>query len=301
MTTTCVSDQQTQAEQYFRRAANDWRAKASGERGGNVIQQRNDYVLEAAGNVPRLACALDIGCGTGELACALARRGAQTVGVDFAAEMIELSRKSADAEQITGIEFIHASIFDYDPGDTRFDLISANGFIEYISPDQLAQLLAQCSRQLGDDGVLVVGSRNRLFNAVSFNDFTRMEIEAGDLLDLMYEIMVISEQATRQDLLDALRKTVPCSITNVSSHPRTGVEVATRHQYTPAQLVHLFARYGFETTDVRALHCHAAGPRFARDYPDKHQMLADYVQNYANDSHYLLPFASTFMIQAVKA
>lgn len=298
--TTSVSDQQTQAEEYFRHAAREWREKASGQRGGNVIRQRNGYVLRAADGLPRLAHALDIGCGTGELTCALARRGARTVGVDFAAEMIELCRQTARAEQLANVEFVEASIFDYDPGDRRFDLIAANGFIEYISPAELTRLLEQCHRQLNDDGVLVVGSRNRLFNAVSFNDFTRMEIEAGSLMDLVYEIMVISEQASRADLLAALRKTVPCGLADVATHPRTGIAVATRHQYTPAQLVHRLARHGFRTIDIQPLHVHAAGPRFAQDHPAEHQMLAEYVQQYADQRPYLLPLASTFMIQAVK-
>src|SRR6516162_2771848 len=39
------------------------------------------------------ARALDLCCGTGDLAMGLARRGAQVVGVDFSAAMLEVARE----------------------------------------------------------------------------------------------------------------------------------------------------------------------------------------------------------------
>jgi 2-polyprenyl-3-methyl-5-hydroxy-6-metoxy-1,4-benzoquinol methylase len=295
------SEQQSQALEYFRKVAADWRRKAetASFRAVNVIEQRNQYVLTVARERARLERTLDVGCGTGELVCALAGEGALAVGVDFAPEMIALCEEKKAKEGVARAEFVCASIFEYLPGPHRFDLISANGFIEYISRAALGRFLALVRDALAPGGSVVVGSRNRLFNAFSLNAYTVLEREIGALDALLDECLAIAGAEAPADciaVLEGLGRSLPA----VAAHPTTGIDVATRHQYTPAELVQLFGQFGLKTLDLYPVHYHAAIPRFGRDHPEVHAATAALMQEFARGAHFLLPSASSFMVHALR-
>lgn len=294
-----INSQQEATWRYFSNSATEWRQKAEGALPArvNIIKQRNDFVLSVAQRIPSLKQSLDVGCGTGELVCDLARAGVKAVGVDFAAEMIALSRDKAARENLSQATFVHASIFEYDPRDVKFDLISANGFVEYISRLQLQQFIAHAKSLLAAGGSLVLGSRNRLFNVFSLNDFTRIEFERGALDALLKESMLFAGSASIDEVLAQLRKEND-SLPAIEKHPRTGVDVSTRHQYTPGELVRLMADEGFTVRDIYPIHYHVAGPRFAREHPEHHVEFANLMQRWAADCHYLVPYASSFMLHA---
>jgi 2-polyprenyl-3-methyl-5-hydroxy-6-metoxy-1,4-benzoquinol methylase len=296
-----VKRQQQETLEYFRAAAAEWRQKASGAFPTkiNVIKQRNDYVLNVAAALPSLERALDVGCGTGELVCDLARSGVQATGVDFAPEMIDLCEQKAQAEGITEAEFVTASIFDYRPTGITFDLISANGFIEYISEAQLVDFIDHVKTLLSPRGSLVVGSRNRLFNALSLNEFTQLELAGATYEKLIAEGMILANAKTAQEAVTALLASDD-ALPSIKRHPRTGgIEVETRHQYTPGQLARLLHESGLNCVGLVPVHYHAAIPRFAHEHPEAHVALAELMQTYGGDCHYLIPSASTFMVHAV--
>ncbi|CDM65181.1 class I SAM-dependent methyltransferase [Pyrinomonas methylaliphatogenes] len=294
--------QQEETLAYFRRAAGEWRRRAEGSvpRKVNVIKQRNDYVLRVAQERARTACALDVGCGTGELVCELARRGIEAVGVDFAAEMIALGRRKAEDEGIANARFVHASIFEYDPESNRFDLVSANGFIEYISPAELGEFIRRARALLAAGGSLVMGSRNRLFNAFSLNEYTKMEIDRGAYERLVAESLIWADASSFEEARDSLLAR-DGKLPSIDRHPLTGIGVHTRHQYTPGELIRRLTRAGFEPVGIRAVHYHAAPPRFAREHPDAHVQFAETMNAYAPACLCLIPFSSSFMIHAVRS
>ena len=53
----------------------------------NVIEQRNEYILQVEDERPATRSFLDVVYGTGELVCHTARRGIDATGVDYAPEM----------------------------------------------------------------------------------------------------------------------------------------------------------------------------------------------------------------------
>ena len=289
--------QQRQTLSYFSEMAGDWRAKAEGRvHEVNVITQRNAVVVVEARRRAVLRRALDVGCGTGELVCELAAMGAEAIGVDLAPEMVELSRTKAAAEGATGASFVHASIFDYTP-EGVFDLIAANGFIEYISPDQLREFLVKVRVLLAPGGTFVVGSRNRLFNAFSLNDYTRLEIEAGSLQTLVEEALILADVPGAVEAVDALRdrQTV---IPPFKEHPSTGIGVATRHQYVPSEMMRMCADAGLRPARLAGVHFHGVGAAMAKRRADLHAPLAHLIFEQAAESPQLLPFSSTFMLTA---
>jgi 2-polyprenyl-3-methyl-5-hydroxy-6-metoxy-1,4-benzoquinol methylase len=294
------SEQQAQALEFFRRFASDWRRRAQGgePRKVNVIRQRNEYVLEVArahGNYRRC---LDVGCGSGELVCDLAELGSRAEGVDFSPEMVELGRALAAERGLANARFVCASIFAHEPEELPFDLIAANGFIEYISRSELVDFLRRVRSWLAPGGALVLGSRNRLFNLFSLNDYTRLEVRSGALGMLLDEALAIAAAGTWTEALAGLRA-CPAALPAVDLHPVTGVEVATRHQYTPAELVAHCESLGFEVTELRPIHYHAAPPSFARHAPEVHVATSLLMQDHAAGEPSLLPFSSSFMVQAV--
>ena len=295
-----LTPQQQEALTYFSHAAGEWRKKAEGKVPKfNVIAARNAFVVASARAMGVKGHALDVGCGTGELAIALVREGYVATGIDFTPDMIRLAKEKAAAERATVAEFVCASIFDYDPPNASFDLIAANGFIEYISSEELVTFLGRARRMMRKGGALIVGSRNRLFNAFSLNAFTAMERGCGALPHLMQEAVHIAEAKDMTALIDALASS-QIALPRHGSHPgTTGISVSVRHQYTPGELVRLFREHGFAVRELHPVHYHAIPPRFKDAHPSIHTDLATLFQNFATME--LLPFSSSFMVRAEPA
>lgn len=76
---------------------------------------------------------LDVGCGSGQYAVALARRGAQeVVGLDFVQNMLDLAAANAQREGVSDrCRFIEADFLTH-RFDRRFDYLLAIGFFDYV-------------------------------------------------------------------------------------------------------------------------------------------------------------------------
>ena len=76
--------QQEEAIRYFSDHAQDWQDKAGTTDLAevNIIEQRNAFVLEVVAQLPGIRATLDIGCGTGDLVCSIAKQGIEATGID---------------------------------------------------------------------------------------------------------------------------------------------------------------------------------------------------------------------------
>jgi SAM-dependent methyltransferase len=91
---------------------------------------------------------LDVGCGPGRLAGALARRGQVTLGVDISAEAVRQARRR-------GAAAVHACVFGPLPGEGGWRaILLADGNIG-IGGDP-ARLLRRCADLLGPRGSILV-------------------------------------------------------------------------------------------------------------------------------------------------
>ena len=94
---------------------------------------------------------LDVGCGSGRYAIALADRGAgRIVGVDVSESMIELARhESIKAGIDARAEFITSAFLDFDSPEP-FDLVVAMGYYDYLDDPlpHLEKMLSHCAGQL---------------------------------------------------------------------------------------------------------------------------------------------------------
>lgn len=291
--------QQKEALEYFKEHAQNWKRKANinSQEEVNIIKQRNDYVIKVVNERKNTELVLDVGCGTGDLVCEIVKKGINAIGVDFAKEMIDIARENAKKLKLEKAKFEWCSIFDYHFEPNKYDVISANGFIEYISYEELNKLLDISLKALKSDGSLVLGSRNRLFNIFSLNKFTEEEIGEDNINLLLSEAIQIVNSNDIKDLIGL--KTAPLQ-KEEKEHQQTGIKVTTRYQFTPVQLINMLNDKGFEPIEIFPIHIHGVLPKFKDKYPAIHGNISNLLQNYAQSNMDLIPQSSSFMIHVKK-
>ncbi len=105
------------------------------------------------------ARALDIGCGTGSLAIASARRGAQVTGIDISPLMLDIARqkvKQAGLEDSIALMETSAIELDEKFEAGSFDTIMSSLTFSELSDDEQRFVLGQCHRLLKDGGRLII-------------------------------------------------------------------------------------------------------------------------------------------------
>jgi SAM-dependent methyltransferase len=142
--------------------------------------------------------------------------------------------------------------------DESYDMISANGFIEYISLDQLKDFLSHAHSILKPGGIIALGSRNRLFNLITLNEFTLDEYsEKRSVKSLATEACELASASSDFDIELFCQKE---SLVNFQEdnyvHPVTGIKVSQRFQYTPLQLSNLLKEHGFITKRLSGCNYH---------------------------------------------
>jgi predicted TPR repeat methyltransferase len=108
----------------------------------------------------RATFAYDIGCGSGVLACELASRGIETIGIDGAAGMLSIAQQTARARGLANASFIQHRLPIADT--TRFrraQLVVSSSAIEYLESMPVA--LGFLRELLDDGGVTVFSVSNR--------------------------------------------------------------------------------------------------------------------------------------------
>lgn len=92
---------------------------------------------------------LDLGCGTGHLTAEIADRGAEPLGIDAAAEMIEQAR-----ENYPELEVRHADAREF-TAEEEFDAVLSNAALHWIPGEDHGIVLERVRDALGPDGRFV--------------------------------------------------------------------------------------------------------------------------------------------------
>ncbi len=104
--------------------------------------------------------AYDLGCGSGILACELARRGTEVVGVDGAAGMLEIARQSAAEQRLDNVRFEQHRLPIANARDwRRANSVISSSALEYL--DSLPAAFASIRDLLCPGGTLVFSVSNR--------------------------------------------------------------------------------------------------------------------------------------------
>jgi hypothetical protein len=192
-------------------------------------------------------------------------------------------------------------VFEYKHAAGGVDVISAQGFIEYISLDQLDAFLDYVHASLNTGGVLALGSRNRLYNLHSLNTFTELEAALGTTDRLLTEARILQSAASVSEALSALEK-LNYMYDQPEKHPITGVTVETRYQFSPADLISRMAKHRLKAVDIYPVHYHPLPLSLMGNPAVKtmHMQLAKYASDHMITNYQLVPYASSFVIAASK-
>ena len=101
---------------------------------------------------------LDIGCGTGVLACRLASEGRAVTGLDPALASLEVARRKPFADRV---RWIHGTV-DALPGEFTADLVTMTGNVAqvFVSDDDWSAVLRAAATVLARGGRLVFETRD---------------------------------------------------------------------------------------------------------------------------------------------
>ena len=137
--------------------------------------------------------AVDIGCGTGTLACLLAKQGLDVVGVDPAAAMLAVARAKPGAERVG---WVHGVAADLPPIQSDLATMTGNVAQVFLEADEWAETLRAAHRVLEPGGWLVFEARRPEREAwLEWNredSFSTLEIPGVGVVESWYEVIDVS-------------------------------------------------------------------------------------------------------------
>jgi ubiquinone/menaquinone biosynthesis C-methylase UbiE len=201
-----------------------------------------DTLMPRYGRQPRTA--LDLACGTGTVALALAAKGLAVVGLDRSAGMLAVARAKA-CEATARCHFVRADLRAF-AFSRPFDLIlCAYDSLNYLTtPPELQEALVNVRAALADDGLFVCDLTTTQAYATA-----PPAPETFDLGAVAYTWATAWEPVTRRAV--------------------TTLSVTTRQEGREATVTELHAQRAYERAEVeralrtaalRPLDCFAAGP-----------------------------------------
>jgi demethylmenaquinone methyltransferase/2-methoxy-6-polyprenyl-1,4-benzoquinol methylase len=118
-------------------------------------------LVDLAGIRPRMR-ALDLACGTGDIAFALGTRGARTIGLDVTIRMLEIADAKAAANR--RVRFVAGDMMALPFGASEFDVVTSGYGIRNVP--RIEPALAEIHRVLRPGGVFLALDFNRPENAL---------------------------------------------------------------------------------------------------------------------------------------
>jgi len=291
--------QQKQTKKFFELDAYKWSQKASFKKKlFNVTHERNIYVLKKL-KLFKSKSFLDVGCGSGDLAFEASKIVKNSIGIDFSSNMIKYANNNYNEKNL---KFINENFFNFS-FNQKFDLISANGFIEYLSLKDIFKFVKISKSLLNKNGVLIFGTRNRLFNLYSLNQFSTKEIKLKTFKNF-YEESIYLSQLNFSNFIK-LKKN---KFQNVEfKQPKTGINVDKRHQFSPLQSADLMKKFRLKLIEFYPIHYHPIPPiKYGKS--NSNNLIQKNFQSFSNYIYFLneknklpfIPFSSSFMVAAKK-
>ena len=157
-----------EVERFARMAANWWDPRGPMAPLHKLNPVRVGYIRDQAcarfgREAKHLGCLkdlriLDIGCGAGILSEPLARLGADMIGIDPAAENIEVARLHA-AESGVAVDYRATTAETLAEAGERFDVVLAMEVVEHVV--DVPAFVATCASMVKPGGLLVMATLNR--------------------------------------------------------------------------------------------------------------------------------------------
>jgi len=120
---------------YFDACAPIWERNYAPE--GSMRERVSQFCAAIGARVAPPASVLDFGCGTGDIARALAAAGYAMTGCDLSPAMIEAARARSGGPSYVGLDAARLPALPF--ADGQFDAVMSSSVFEYL-PDPVAQL-----------------------------------------------------------------------------------------------------------------------------------------------------------------
>lgn len=283
--------QQKQTKKFFEQDAKNWSIKSNFKiKILNSIHERNFYVLKKI-KQHKSKSLLDVGCGSGDLCYQAAKITNKTIGIDFAKGMINIANSKFKKKNL---KFFADDFFSYKLNE-KYECIAANGFIEYLSIPDIKKFLDISKYLLKKNGILVFGSRNRLFNLFSLNKFSKKELKKNTFKKF-YDESILLNNLKFKDFVKVKKNKFS---ENLFKQPKTGINVDKRHQFSPLQIIDLLNKKKLKIIDIHPINYH---PVLPTKFDNKNFQIFSNSIYYLKDNNKLpfIPFSSSFMITAKK-
>ncbi len=283
-------NQQKQTKVFFEKDAKNWQKKADVKKNKklNTIQERNFYVIDKV-KLLKIKSLIDVGCGTGDLSFDASKIVRESVGIDFSKNMISLAKKKFKKKNL---KYFNANFFEFNIRQ-RFDCLSANGFIEYLSLKDIEKFIKFSKKIVKKNKYIVFGTRNRLFNLFSLNKFTQNELKKITFKKFYEESIALTH--LKFDDFKNLKKNRFEEV--LFKQPKTGINVDRRHQFSPLQLIDLLKKNNWKPLDIYPINYHPVVPIKYNDQESRKFSNFIYLSKDKNKMPYI-PFSSSFMVLA---
>ena len=133
--------------------------------GGKQLDPRLESMIALSGNVYGKNV-LDIGCGRGELTNRFYELGANTVGVDYSHDAINIARSTFSEN--SRLKYLCEDVLKFS-NEEKFDRVIMADVVEHIEQVSLNILIKKISALLSDDGILLIHTApNKLYYDVHY-------------------------------------------------------------------------------------------------------------------------------------
>lgn len=142
--------QREQADKYRNRSNNHWKYRIQ------LAHELTDkYILPRfAGRAPQAITVADVGTSIGTFAIEFAKRGFNTIGLDFDAQALKIATELAREEGVAPT-FIQADVADWPRTLPPIDIAICFDIFEHLHDDELGAFLVSIRRNLSEQGCLV--------------------------------------------------------------------------------------------------------------------------------------------------
>jgi SAM-dependent methyltransferase len=99
----------------------------------DLVRRASWYARRLDAEIPFDASVIDVGCGTGQMACFLAIKGRRVVGVDYSQRSLALACALKERLALGSVAFERANVLDWDQPPEAFDYVFCNGVLHHTS------------------------------------------------------------------------------------------------------------------------------------------------------------------------